>query len=135
MVNGQVSTGLIRSTYNESANYDPCREWLRLLVATVSLIAAAVAVYPLHIAVECYFDNTIADRADLVHCQNLLNLEVSVTILVAALIIEGAMIVTFCFACRHEFLGVRRDYKRPIRMRCCASRTEVHPVPEQFNDE
>ena len=97
--------------YVESADYDPCREWLRLMVAFICLGIAAGAIYPIHLGVECFLDNHIDGTLNLSHCEPLFSVEYSLSILVGAVVIELITLFLFFYACRHEFCGVKRRYQ------------------------
>lgn len=117
--------------YSMDAEYDPCREWLRLLTALVSLCVGVVAVYPIHLGIDCYFDNLDNETIDLEACTNLFNIPYSLTVLGVAIAAEVVCLILFFFACRHEFFGVKRKYKTGLL--CCqggsTSRAAVTPIP------
>lgn len=123
--------------YVESADYDPCREWLRMVAAIVFVILGAVAIYPIHLGVECYFDNFQDGVIDLTKCKNLFSIEYSMTVLAVSVGTEIAMIALFFYTCRHEFCGVKRRYKTSFL--CCGSHqtgsSTVHPFPNKLPDK
>lgn len=122
-----VMLNLGPADYNEEAEYDACREWLRLLAAIASIIMAAVAVYPIHLGVECYLDLNEDVKIDLAQCKNILNIEISMTLLISAAVMEVIMLTLFFYSCRHEFCGVKRKYTSGLL--CCGGRSRsVSPV-------
>ena len=115
--------------YSVDAEYDPCREWLRLLAAFTSLVVGIIAVYPIHLGVDCYMDNFDNEVIDLTQCKNLFNIPYSLTVLGVAVLTEAICLFLFFFSCRHEFCGVKRRYKTGLM--CCPSRpnSRVSPSP------
>jgi len=120
--------------YEADSQYDPCREWLMLLIAVVAGVVAIVAGYPIHLGVECYFHNIDIEGATLQQCKNIFNIEISVTLLVSSVIIEILMIALFLFACRHEFCGVKRKYKTSILL-CKPCRRPSQSVYPEYTFE
>jgi len=109
--------GEIASIDYVEADYDPCREWLRLITAVTAILLGLAAVYPIHLGVDCYLDS--ADEVvDLKQCKNIFNIEFSMSLMVGACVVELVMVMLFFYACRHEFCCVKRKYKRPLIVPC-----------------
>lgn len=116
--------------YVEGADYDPCREWLRMITAIVCVACAVGAVYPIHLGVDCYFDNFHDGVVDLTRCKKLFSIEYSLTVLAVAVLVELFMLAVFIYSCRHEFCGVKRRYKTGLL--CCGKQrpasAKVYPT-------
>lgn len=98
--------------------YDPIREWLRLVISAAMLVAAFIAAYPIKIAASCYMEQSKGEVLDLALCRGFQQLELSVSALVGAALVEVVSILVLLYACRHEFLGVKRAYNRPFELPC-----------------
>lgn len=96
------------------ADYDPCREWCRVFAATVSLIGAVVAAYPIQVGVACFLDRDKDDVIDLTTCDNLLEIRYSLSLVAGAVLVEVVMLLLFFYSCRHEFCCVIRHYDLPL---------------------
>lgn len=113
----------------QSCMYDPCREWLRLLVAVFSLFTAIAAIYPLNLGVRCYYDHHDNGSFDVEECSTLQRYEYTTTLMSLAVVIQILMVLAFFYACRHEFCGVKRSYDAPFTLSCHGSnRDAVTPV-------
>lgn len=119
--------------YDPEAGYDPCREWLRLITGLVSMVIAIVTVYPIHLGVDCYLDQYKDGDIDLSQCKNLFKIEYSITTLAVSVVLEAFMIFLFIYSCRHEFCGVKRDYKHGLLF--CSPLRSKSPVVYPMSTE
>lgn len=119
-----------KSDYNAEAEYDSCREWLRLLVAFAAMVLAMGAAYPIKLGIDCYRDNSVDGKVDLTECKDLFTVPYSLTVLAVALGVELAMILLFFYTCRHEFCGRKRKYTTGLLFCTGKSSTvTVYPSP------
>ena len=89
-----------------------------MLVAVLSLLVAVGAVYPINLSVRCYHDYQDNSQFDIKECSNLISYEYSLVLMSMAVLVEVLMVLSFFYACRHEFCGVKRSYDSPFMVQC-----------------
>lgn len=105
-----------KDNYADSPDYDTTREWLRLLAAVTCLSAAAAVVYPIYIGLECLGDMQDGSN-DISECKYIFTPAYAFALIAGAVIGEVILIFLLCYACRHEFCGVKRRYE--TNFNCC----------------
>lgn len=104
-----------------NANFDPCREWLRMLVVVICVCMAVALVYPIHLSVVCLEDALELDGDTLNQC-NLLDTSTKAAVALSIAILgQVILLILFFFACRHEFCGCKRRYERPLAEALCCT--------------
>lgn len=120
--------GVTRNRSHEH-DYDPCREYLRLIAAVVCAIACVVLVYPMVVGVGCYNTDYDSDgKIGFLECKQLASPTVALALIIAPAIVEIFLLMLFFYACRHEFCCRKRHYDFPMKLSCGGSISRTQPA-------